>query len=79
MDGFTCEKNHLLSDNNLLKEELKRMEIKLTLPFRPTSGKTSPGLQNKLQFSRDNNYVDTSLLSNDMALMQLNSNNSSTG
>jgi hypothetical protein len=65
MEGFTYEKSALQSDNSRLQDEVKRAQARLDLPYRPALPKKQTNLKTNPVISRENNYIDASLLQND--------------
>ncbi|EAR82288.1 hypothetical protein TTHERM_01205240 (macronuclear) [Tetrahymena thermophila SB210] len=72
VEGFAQERNNLLADNKLLKETVKKLEIRLSLIVRPTQRKNI--LKTISDFSRENQYVDATLLQNEQTIQQYASN-----
>ncbi|KAL4462506.1 hypothetical protein ABPG72_009107 [Tetrahymena utriculariae] len=68
VEGFAQERNNLLADNKLLKDTVKKLEIRLSLPVRPTQRKNI--LKTISDFSRENQYVDAALLQNEQTIQQ---------
>lgn len=73
LEGFSIEKNALLADNSNLREEIKKAQARLALPFRPALPKKSTNLKPMQEISRENNYIDATLLANDATLARYSS------
>ncbi|KAL4427596.1 hypothetical protein ABPG74_012987 [Tetrahymena malaccensis] len=72
VEGFAQERNNLLADNKLLKDTVKKLEVRLSLPVRPTQRKNI--LKTISDFSRENQYIDATLLQNEQTIQQYASN-----